>query len=114
MQGDGRGHPADREQKGLPANGLDVFATNLLRVKILQEPVVVRHETIELGVPLLRQTLVELFDERQERSFGRKSLLVSVNRDVLMPSKSLAIWAEPEAIEEVFTSHERNVPEMRN
>ena len=63
----------------LPSDRLYVLAADFLRVEIPQQPVVIGHEAVELPVPFLWQTLVELFDEGQERALRREFLLVLVN-----------------------------------
>src|SRR3954470_10041980 len=65
-------------------------------------------------VPFFGQARVELFHERQQGPLRRESPLVFVNRDVLIPSKSLPVWRKPKAVEEIFSTHERDIPKARN
>src|SRR5689334_21037548 len=88
-----------------------MFATNLAAMKIPQQPIVVRHEAVEFAVPLFREALIKFFNEGQQRTFWREPLLVTVNRNIGVPAKSLSVGSEAEAVKKVFASDQRNVPE---
>src|SRR5690349_18856509 len=102
------------DETALPTDGLHMLAADLLCVEVPQQPVIIRDKAIQLAVPLLRQTLVELLDKRQERPLGWKLLLMAINRNLRMPAKLFSVTRKPEAVEKVFATHERDVPQAWN
>src|SRR5438876_11871817 len=89
-----------------PPHKLDMFSPNFFRVKVPQQPVIIRNEAVQFPVPFPGQPVVQFFDKGQQRALWRKALFVPIDRRFGAPPESFAITCEAEPIEKVFSTYQ--------
>src|SRR5882724_12498328 len=83
-------------------------------MKVPKQPVIIRDEPIELPIPFAWQPMIEFLNQGQQWPLWREPFLVTINRDLLRPAKSLAIRGETKAIKKILTTDERAIPQAGN
>src|ERR1051325_1610706 len=91
-----------------------MLAADFLRMEIPQQPIVVGHEPVELAVPFFWQPMVEFCEKGQQWALRGEVFLVTINRNFGGPAEPLPERSETEAVEEILTADEREVPEARD